>query len=201
MSAFYAYKIINTSKNQSQITYEKKGIVETWSECKSIVSGITAKYRKFKYKSDAIDWLNDIPKQLPKGIYFDSGKRRNNSTRIKITNELGDLLSEILTLKSNKTNNYGELYALKLALEMALESTTLESTTLESNQRMIIGDSKLVIGYWSKSKFSKYLDDDTKNLINLVSKLRIEYESKGSKIMWISGNDNPADLGYHRRRI
>jgi len=86
------------------------------------------------------------------------------------------------------TNNYGELVGLFLALKLALKTNDLE----------IFGDSNLVIKYWSKNRFKQDLPDKTKEMIIKVINLRKEFEKKGGKVSFISGDINPADLGFHR---
>ena len=53
--------------------------------------------------------------------------------------------------------------------------------------------------YWSKGigKLGS-LDERTVELIKLVKELRVTYEQKGGKVFYISGDYNPADLGFHR---
>jgi hypothetical protein len=62
----------------------------------------------------------------------------------------------------------------------------------------IFGDSKLVIDYWSKGFIKKEVDGETIDLAKTVASERRIYESKGGEISRVSGDDNPADLGFHR---
>ena len=56
-----------------------------------------------------------------------------------------------------------------------------------------------MIDYWSKGRFNaNNLEMDTIELIKKVSKLREEFERENGKIKKISGDVNPADLGFHR---
>lgn len=202
MAVWYAY----------YITDENKGILKEWEEVSEIIKGTSARYKKFKTKKEAKEWLDagalyetkveKIEISLDKsGIYFDSGTGRNGTPEIKVTNYKGDSLlmfvlpeekiSEFGTyfLNSNRTNNFGELTAIYAALKYALEYDLLN----------IYGDSQLVIDYWSKGKFnSTELEKDTISLINKVVKLREEFEKKGGTISFISGDYNPADLGFHK---
>jgi ribonuclease HI len=86
------------------------------------------------------------------------------------------------------TNNYGELFACKKALELALKNGELR----------IFGDSKLVVEYWSKGHVKYEVGEETVNLANEVKKLRKEFEVLGGRIILISGGNNPADLGFHK---
>ena len=91
-------------------------------------------------------------------------------------------------LEKNATNNYGELLALKYALEIAEKL----------NIKKIFGDSKLVIEYWSQWKMKrKELPHATVELAGEVAAMREAFEKNGGHIVRISGDDNPADLGFH----
>ena len=65
--------------------------------------------------------------------------------------------------------------------------------------KSIFGDSKLVINYWSKGFMNKNkLSLKTKKLIKSVARLRKKFEESGGRMEYISGDDNPADLGFHK---
>ena len=199
---FYAYELIDK---------KEQGIVLTWSECKKKVFGEKARYKKFKVRQDAENWLGDntiwnsyhnkqkhktiFPKkQLQKGVYFDSGTGRKKGVEIRVTDSTGkdllplvcDGLTEFKTLRLDrkKTNNYGELLGLFYALKVA-------EIIGEKN---IFGDSKLVLNYWSLG-IIKIKNVDTVELSRKVTELRKEFQGK---INYVSGDDNPADLGFHR---
>ena len=88
-----------------------------------------------------------------------------------------------------RTNNFGELTGLFIALKIAAKY----------GKSIICGDSALVIDYWSKGRFNaNNLEMDTIELIKKVSKLREEFERENGKIKKISGDVNPADLGFHK---
>lgn len=92
-------------------------------------------------------------------------------------------------LSEGRTNNFGELTGLYAALKYALR--------YDINK--ICGDSSLIIDYWSKGRYNKdSLEEDTINLIKKVTLLRTEFERKKGKIEKISGDVNPADLGFHK---
>jgi len=64
---------------------------------------------------------------------------------------------------------------------------------------VISGDSRLVIDYWSLGRFHESsLEQDTIKYINKVILLRKEFESNKGTIKHISGDINPADLGFHK---
>jgi ribonuclease H-related protein len=204
---FYAYKIEN----------ECSGIVDKWEECGFLVKGKNAKYKKFKTKNEAELWLKSggtydkkinskvknlaNQKDLEKGIYFDSGTGRGQGVEVRITDKMGASLFEKFNMKTvNKygnynlgfdvTNNYGELFACQLALKFALKL----------NEKKVFGDSKLILDFWSKGIFKKDLPKKTIELIKKVKILREEFEKSGGVLDFVSGDINPADLGFHKSK-
>jgi len=139
-------------------------------------------------------------KRLASGIYFDAGTGRGQGVEISVTDEKGNNLLETILAKkyinrhgkhliqNNVTNNYGELLACKYALKLALR----EGIT------RVFGDSNLVVAYWSKGHIKNEVAVETIELARAVASLRRDFELKGGKIAHISGDDNPADLGFHR---
>jgi len=64
---------------------------------------------------------------------------------------------------------------------------------------LISGDSRLVIDYWSLGHFHENnLELDTISYINKVIVMRKEFEKNKGVIKHISGDINPADLGFHK---
>lgn len=195
---FYAYFLEDSGK---------KGIAESWDECKEIVEGKKAKYKGFESEESAIFWLDngaDYSKKQPialeDGIYFDSGTGAGNGVEINVTNKTGQkLLYKVLDeehinekghhfAKKGATNNFGELLACKYALEIALQE----------DAKKIFGDSRLVIDFWSKGHIKKELGEETIELANKVKLLRKKFEAQGGQMLLISGGSNPADLGFHK---
>ena len=206
--------------------FDKKnnGRVDTWTECEKIVQGTKARYKSFIDKSVAQDWLDSgasyerniglnapINTTLEKGVYFDAGTGRGIGVEVRITDENKEnLLDKISTtvlkkllretnwiknefgniqLEAGKTNNFGELIGFYFALNCA--------KNLKYN--VISGDSRLVIDYWSLGRFHESsLELDTINYINKVILLRKEFESNKGIVKHISGDINPADLGFHK---
>ena len=139
--------------------------------------------------------------ELKDGIYFDAGTGRGIGVEVRVTDKHGSsLLSSIIDsdkitehgnylAPESSTNNYGELLGIQFALELALKENIL----------YIFGDSKLIIDYWSKglANFSS-LKKETVELINKVSLQRKYFEALGGKIEHVSGDINPADLGFHK---
>lgn len=199
---FYAYLVPST---------EEKGIKSSWTDCKKKVEGIVgARYKGFATYGEAEKWLTQgasyeikskKKKNLNRGIYFDAGTGYGRGVEISVTDEKGnDLLHEVIPAGSinhrgkhwvfNKgtTNNFGELLACKYALTIAKKHKI----------KNIFGDSKLVIDYWSNGKIKKDMSETTKKLAYETVKLRKIFEKSGGMIKHISGDDNPADLGFHR---
>ena len=203
---------------------KNNGIVDTWSECEKIVHGTKARYKSFIDKSVAQDWLDNganyernislktpVNTTLEKGIYFDSGTGRGIGVEVRVTDEnkenildkispsaLKELLKDTTWVKNEfgniqfetkKTNNFGELIGFYFALNCA--------KLLKYN--LILGDSRLVIDYWSLGRFyENNLELETINYINKVIQLRKEFEKNKGIVRHISGDVNPADLGFHK---
>lgn len=192
---------------------EKQGITENWSECEKQVKGVAgARYRSFESREAASEWLHSganyeakprapKPKLVP-AIYFDAGTGRGEGVEVSVTDERGrDLLEKALpksklnkygkhlVVHADATNNYGELLAMKYALLIAKKT----------GDKKIFGDSKLVVDYWSKGRIKRSeVSERTVALSEEVVALREEFEEDGGEVLRISGDYNPADLGFHR---
>ncbi len=193
---FYAYVVL---------AKKKKGIAESWGECEKQVKGEEARFKGFFTREEAEEWLKrggdyaiKVVKKSEPGIYFDAGTGRGEGVDISVTDEKGkNLLHKVIPKKElaegkhllgkEVTNNYGELLACKYAIEIAMAE----------NIQKVFGDSKLVIEFWTKWRVKKEVPEKTFQLAHEVSGLREEFEKRGGKIMRISGEDNPADLGFH----
>jgi ribonuclease HI len=187
---------------------KERGIVDSWSECEKIVSGVPgAKYKGFVIQEQAEEWLDagaDYSIKyigLEPGIYFDAGTGAGNGVEISVTDEKANsLLYKVIPEKNindrgfflipeDVTNNYGELLACKYALEIAINEKA----------KKVFGDSKLIIEYWSKGFLKKdNVSATTVELANAVKKLRKKFEGYGGIMTLISGSNNPADLGFHK---
>ena len=204
---FYAYFIIDTNEN---------GILENWSDCQKKVSGKKARYKSFKTFLEAEKWLNsganyekkektdltELYSELNRdAIYFDAGTGRGNGVEVRLTDFNGNsLLYKIMNEKNinevgnyyvadTRTNNFGELVGIYTAFAYAKKYDT----------KVICGDSSLIIEYWSKGQYnSSNLENDTIELIKKVTLMRHEFEKKGGTVKKISGDVNPADLGFHK---
>lgn len=191
-----------------------RAVVEGWTACEKAVSGVPgARYKGFTSNAEASSWLKAgatyesrpakalrVREKLVPGIYFDAGTGRGDGVEISVTDEKGvDLLHKVLPkTKINKhgkhlvsgdvTNNYGELLACLHAMEVATQLGV----------KRIFGDSKLVVEYWSKGAFKeKELPAKTVSLIEKVIEARKQFENIGGIVGRVSGDDNPADLGFH----
>ena len=195
---FYAY-----------ILTDKKGIVEDWESCKALVNGVSgAKFKKFKTLVEANAFINNEEIELEDAIYFDAGTGRGRGVEVRVTDKNKNSLIPVLKenrkdiidffnkkgwninefsnieLGNNYTNNFGELLGCYVALIIANIK----------GENKIFGDSNLVIDYWSKGTCN--IDDkETLKLVEVVSKLRKNFNGK---IEHISGDINPADLGFHK---
>ncbi len=195
---YYAYYIPSTDVN---------GITDNWKQCEKKVSGKpNARYKGFQTKKEAEEWLKigadySFKSEAEPGIYFDAGTGRGQGVEVSVTDEKGkNFLTEVMPKKNlNKfgkyvlaggfTNNYGELLGCKFALEIALKKKI----------KKVFGDSKLVINYWSrgfvkKESFSRELFE----LVDEVLALKNKFEKNGGALIYISGGNNPADLGFHK---
>jgi len=208
---FYAY-FVPAFVGSAKMIAPKTGVTDNWVTCEKFVSGKTgARFKAFDNKSDAEAWLRhgamyEVKAAKPRpelrpGIYFDAGTGRGAGVEISVTDEHGkNLLHKAIAAKDlNKfgkhllneeaTNNYGELLALSYALEIA------HATHAEK----VFGDSKLVIEFWSQWRIKrKDLPEETVTLADEVSRAREAFEAKGGIVERISGDFNPADLGFHK---
>lgn len=195
---FYAYYLIETKET---------GIVNSWDVCNSIIHKKNAKFKKFKTKELAEQWINsgceyEIKDNLIKNaIYFDAGTGRGIGVEVRVTDvNKNSILNKIVPknlinewgnylVKSDRTNNFGELTGAYLALKYAIKYEIKD----------ICGDSQLVIDYWLNLRYnSNNINKDTIELIQKTNKLYEVFKSKGGHIHKISGDINPADLGFHK---
>lgn len=202
---YYAYFVPDTANPSHGL----RDVTENWVQCEKIVKGkFGARYKAFNERANAEAWLAEgamyeakpIPKLAP-GVYFDAGTGRGRGVEISVTDERGkNLLEKALAKKElnrfgkhlvddpDATNNYGELLALRYALQIAKKL----------KRKKVFGDSKLVIEYWSKWRMKrKQLPADTVELAEEVAELREAFEKSGGTIERIDGAHNPADLGFH----
>lgn len=183
------------------------GVTSDWSKCEKFVKGKSnVKYKSFRTREEAEEWLRrgadyGAKKDFEPGVYFDAGTGRGKGVEVSVTDEKGeDLLRLVLsekkinkfgkyTLGGGATNNYGELLAMKFALEIAAKKKV----------EKIFGDSRVVINFWSKGFVKEEeISEGTLNLVDKVALLRKKFEDRGGVVIFIEGRDNPADLGFHK---
>ncbi|MDD4931664.1 MAG: viroplasmin family protein [Candidatus Colwellbacteria bacterium] len=184
------------------------GTTSDWKKCEGLVKNKRgSRYKGFKTKEEADKWLRagaryeiKVKKKMSDGIFFDAGTGRGEGVEISVTDKDGkDVLSEVMhaglinkhgkhLLPKGKTNNYGELFACLYALKIAEIK----------KEKEVFGDSRLVVDYWSKGFIKKEVGEETVKLAKEVSLARKIFEDKGGSVSLISGDDNPADLGFHR---
>lgn len=195
---------------------DEHGIVGTWSECESIVSGRKARYRGFVTRGEAQAWLAagalyedraakkaKEQRALPEeAVYFDAGTGGGRGTEVNVTDRDGvpmvhmvaqgaEITPQGTVLLVDKTNNYGELLACLHAMQVARQL----------GLKLVFGDSRLVLDYWSKNYVSaekRTSDPDLVSLVRRTARERKAFEADGGELRHVSGGINPADLGFHR---
>lgn len=216
-----------TKKKYYAYYFDEKtnGIHDNWEDCKEVAYSIKARYKSFKTKLEAEIWIKqggvyEIREKneknlkniiLENAVYFDAGTGRGKGVEVRVTNNKKESLLQKITssnfkkflkdnnwfineygniqLDNNKTNNFGELLGLILAIRCAKK---LKITK-------IFGDSNLVIKYWSKGFYHEdKLPKETVKFINFSIEERKNYEKNHGIIEHISGDFNPADLGFHK---
>ncbi|MBR0087755.1 MAG: RNase H1/viroplasmin domain-containing protein [Lachnospiraceae bacterium] len=156
-------------------------------------------------------------------VFFESVPR---AFRFGAYHERDDYRTVLFFKEDGFTNNFAELYGLYLALLAALRFPDPDELKNVSGEMpgtsggpaemipkraamqektpgevslfpKIFGDSELILRWWSKGHVR--LDDEkTQQLAREVMLLRNEFEAAGGRIEKISGDINPADLGFHR---
>ncbi len=196
MPKLYAYILPNGTN----------GLCFSWADCEKKVKGTSgAKFMGFKSEEQAKEWLVEHVQNLSletpgEGIYFDAGTGRGKGVEVKVTDHDGnsqlpllfsekDITPEGTLLLEGKTNNFGELKGLALALEAANLRGMLH----------VYGDSRLVVDYWSKGQI-RIDEKDTMELAKVVAEKRKRFENRGGSVGYVSGDVNPADLGFHQVR-
>lgn len=194
-----------------------RGIVESWDDCLAATSGSSARYRGFDSRGAALGWLDagavyedrkavktlaqaDLPEDA---VFFDSGTGRGQGTEVNVTDRDGTPLAFMVApsnrvttfgtvlLSEGRTNNYGELMGCYLAIKVAMKT----------GRRLVMGDSALVLEYWSRGRVNREAagkDPDLAKLVKATAELRGSFEAAGGRLEHVPGGINPADLGFHR---
>lgn len=195
----------------------EQGILDSWPECEARVSGRKSRYRGFATRAEAEAWLaggaryenkaarkSEARMDLPQdALYFDAGTGRGLGVEVNVTDRAGVPMVHLarpkfpltehgtVRLPPDKTNNFGELlgclYALRIAKALG--------------RKAILGDSALVLDFWSKDRISadkRATDPDLTLLARHTAMERASFEAAGGSMRHVSGSINPADLGFHR---
>jgi ribonuclease HI len=95
-------------------------------------------------------------------------------------------------------NNGAELLSFVASLRIGIKNFQ------DSDINIIYTDSDLLYKWWSLGKINKKtlesMDSNKKLYLEECYRLRKEYEQRGGKIEKIKGDDNKADLGWHRKK-
>ena len=65
---------------------------------------------------------------------------------------------------------------------------------------VVYSDSDLLVKYWSKKNYTTIKDPFKSKIQRYCVELRQNYENMGGSVEKISGDDNPADLGFHKKK-
>lgn len=139
-------------------------------------------------------------------IFFDMGTGRGIGAEVRVTNAKGESLLYKLENSSNLLINehgninlgknvstlYGELYAFYLALLIV---------NISGEYKIIAGDNISALNIYSKGEFNKKkFSHHELDLINAILKLKDKINNKFKlEIFYVSGDINPADLGFHKK--
>lgn len=196
-------------------------LFDNWDDCSSFVKGKSGvKYKKFASEQEAKSWIVEnlsvkttsveVAEKVydPSIIYFDAGTGRGIGVEVRVTDSLGNsLINKIASnssfidlcnrygfivndfgnvqLPKNFTNNYGEALGCILAYKIA---------NMLPEVKTILGDSELVIKYWSNGVI-KVKNESTVKMLKYLTDLRA---SSTLELKWIPGSANMADLGFHK---
>lgn len=210
MDASKIFKKVNKIYACYYVDENRGEIFYSWEKCQKKVKEKKSRYKSFKTYEEGAEWINkggrytnknEVKKNLPEGIYFDAGTGRGIGVEVRVTDKYGNsILSEVLSeekinkfgnyhLSNGETNNLGELIGIYFALQIAMKKKVFN----------IYGDSFLVINYWSKGFIKREnVNEKTYDISMRVRKKREIFENLGGKIEHISGDFNPADLGFHK---
>lgn len=209
---------------KKQIDKFKGPVYKKFSEYEDAVnfvhSGVMSYYEKKHAKSALV--IKDLEYDKEKTIYVDGGFNKHtkpygfgcvvNSEGVDLIENNLHLLTDMQTKRvdlpvGSRTvilayfkevqhqNNAAELLAMVAGLRIAIYY--LEGGKYVKN---IASDSNLIVLYWSKkikAETEESSDPIKVKYIKELIELRKRFESMQGNIIKISGDDNPADLGYH----
>ena len=212
---------MNNVKLYAVVNGFESRLFDNWDDCSSFVKGKSGvKYKKFASEQEANSWIVEnlsvkttsveVAEKVydPSIIYFDAGTGRGIGVEVRVTDSLGNsLINKIASnssfidlcnrygfivndfgnvqLPKNFTNNYGEALGCILAYKIA---------NLLPEVKTILGDSELVIKYWSNGVI-KVKNESTVKMLKYLTDLRA---SSTLELKWIPGSANMADLGFHK---
>jgi ribonuclease HI len=152
------------------------------------------------------DWYQLYKKLFPKSqVFVPPGEypKFGFTTSTEKKRKLGTTSRTVKKVRfgsESQQNNSAEIQAFKDALEIAIKMGP-------SVVQKISTDSKLVLDFWSKNRVNAQtrakmaLDCPEKlDLIKKTAELRETWEESGGQIGFVPGGDNPADLGFHRKK-
>lgn len=182
--------LFNERNNSKKIINKQQFVYREYVLKRNII------FKTFAIKKQAQKWLsslifiryynmkrNDI-------IFCDSSYRRNNMfIELKIANFDSSASIKYKLFSKIFTNNQGELIVLMFSL--------LYCIFINKNIKILYSDSKLVVYFWSLNIVNSH-DPFVKKLSQHVCELRTIFHDMGGKISHISGDLNPADLGFHK---
>jgi hypothetical protein len=113
---------------------------------------------------------------------------------------------------AQQQNNGAELLAavagLRIAVQSAMDDGGTDTGTDTGNNTgnntgtgqwpRVLSDSTLIVQYWSMRCNAPYLDPRKKAFVRELIALRRAYEQAGGQLLHVSGDDNLADLGFHK---
>lgn len=201
------------------------GVFNTWIECNERVSGYKgAIYKKFKTHYEALSFIQDkIIEIYNKStiIYVDGGF--NNFTKpyalgsvvngygLDILNFYPELTSDMNIVTKTlpvgernlvianfndvtiQQNNGAELLATIIGLRIAIYLNNIGIKVTH-----ILSDSQLIVNHWSNKLNRTDLDPNKVKYINELIILKQNFMLQGGRLQKISGDENLADLGFHK---
>lgn len=150
---------------------------KTIGSCATVIS-----YENNKYEDIIIKYFKFINKlDFLKGFKNKTYKDKTNLNRIIYDVSFSDVCSQ--------QNNGCELIAFCIGLIIGI--------TFKYD--IIYCDSEIILNSWSKT-VSETIKDSLKSQINkFCIILRSEFENNGGIVEFISGKNNPADFGFHKK--
>lgn len=199
------------------------GIFTEWNMVKKLVTNFpNAKHKSFKDEKEAKEYLNELKDKEENTIeiYCDGGHNKQTGKEgwgsvvdfkgncllsqhrnliidlpihqsVKLKKDIRDvLISNFTDVKTQQTNG-AELLALLAALRIAIHL----------NKKVIGCDSNVVLS-WTDIKNREVkrdgMDVRKKQYLNEANLLREKFEKEKGKIIKIKGDNNLADLGFHK---